>query len=126
MTRLFAGTPFDIPPECDRCGQPESDCTCTAAEKSAAEARRRAESARLEPAQQTAKIQVEKRKGGRTVTVIRGLTAQANDLPSLLSQLQAACGTGGTVKSKDDLIELQGNHVQAAGDCLRAIGYRIR
>lgn len=126
MTRLFAGTPFDIPPECDRCGKPESDCTCTVAEKAAADAQREIESARIAPEKQIARTQIEKRKGGRTVTVIEGLTARANDLPALLSQLQTACGSGGTVKAKDDRIELQGNHVETARNCLAQLGFQVR
>lgn len=125
MSRLFAGTPFDIPPTCELCGQPEPQCACTHAEKEAAEVRRRVESARLAPQQQTATIRVEKRKGGRTATVISGLTAVANDLPTLLSHLQTACGTGGTVKSKEDLVELQGDHIATARKCLVDLGYRI-
>lgn len=125
MSRLFAGTPFDIPPTCELCGQSESECVCTRAEKVSAEARRQVEAQRLAPQQQTASIRVEKRKGGRTATVISGLTAVANDLPTLLSQLQTACGTGGTVKSKEDLVELQGDHIAAARKCLVDLGYRI-
>lgn len=126
MTRLFAGTPFDIPPTCDRCGHGEPDCVCTPAEKAAAEARRRIESERMAPERQTAVIRTEKRKGGRTATVVTGLTATANDLPALLSKLQAVCGTGGTVKSKEDVIELQGDHTSAASDCLADLGYRLK
>jgi len=126
MSRLFAGTPFDIPPMCDLCGQPESQCVCTDAEKKAAENRRRVEAERIAPEKQTASIRTEKRKGNRTATVIQGLTAQANDLPALLSQLQTACGTGGTVKPKDDLVELQGNHLESARACLNQIGYAVR
>ncbi|TWT59212.1 translation initiation factor [Allorhodopirellula solitaria] len=125
MSRLFAGTPFDIPPTCDLCEQPEEQCACTPAEKEAAETRRRIASERIAPEKQTATLRTEKRKGGRTATVITGLTTAGNDLPALLSQLQAACGTGGTVKPKDDLIELQGDHTAAARDCLAKIGYRV-
>ena len=28
MTRLFAGTPWDRPPTCERCGKLESECAC--------------------------------------------------------------------------------------------------
>jgi translation initiation factor 1 len=126
MTRLFAGTPFDIPPTCDDCGKPESDCTCTAKQKADAAAKRDRDAARLPPGEQTAIVTTEKRKGGRVVTVIEGLAAVANDLPSVLSQLQSACGAGGTVKTKDDRIELQGDHVAATIEKLNAIGYRVR
>ncbi len=126
MTRLFAGTPFDIPPECDDCGKPESECVCSAADKAAAEARRQRDAARLPPEQQTARISVQKRKGKRLVTIVEGLTAQANDLPDLLTKLQAACGTGGTVKAKQDLIELQGDHTTQVRTVLQQQGYRTR
>jgi translation initiation factor 1 len=69
---------------------------------------------------------VQKRKGNRVATVIEGLTAKANDLPALLKTLQAACGTGGTVKSKDDLIELQGDHAGPVRKALAAAGYRVK
>ncbi|MCM2375196.1 translation initiation factor, partial [Aporhodopirellula aestuarii] len=105
---------------------PETDCTCTPADKAAAEARRQLEADRIAPEKQTARITTEKRKGGRTATVINGLTAKANDLPALLSKLQTACGTGGTVKAKEDLIELQGDHAATARQCLTEIGYRVK
>lgn len=125
MTRLFAGTPFDIPPECELCGQVESECQCTAADKAAAEQPRDREAARLPPEKQRARVRLEQRKGKRRVTVVEGLSAEANDLPDLLSRLQAACGTGGTVKAKEDLIELQGDHLDTAKSTLKTIGYRV-
>lgn len=123
MTRLFAGTPFDIPPTCDDCGKLESECACTAADKAAAEARRQQQRDRLPPEKQRARVSVQKRKGGRKATVVEGLTAKANDLPALLKQLQAACGTGGTVKAKEDVIELQGDHAETVRQTLAQIGY---
>jgi translation initiation factor 1 len=125
MSRLFAGTPFDIPPTCELCGKSVDDCTCTDAEKEAAEAERQREAARLPPEKQRAKVRLEKRKGGRKVTVVAGLTAEANDLPALLTQLQADCGTGGTVKAKEDLLELQGDHVDQVRESLSKIGFRL-
>ena len=126
MTRLFAGTPFDIPPRCDLCGRLTSECQCTEADKTAAEEVRQREAARLPPNQQTARVTLERRKGGRTVTSIDGLTAAANDLPALLAQLQTACGTGGTVKVKEDRVELQGDHAEAVQRQLREIGFRVQ
>jgi translation initiation factor 1 len=125
MTRLFAGTPFDIPPKCDDCGHLQSQCVCTAQQKADAEKQRRRDADRLPPEKQTAKLTLQKRKAGRMVTVIEGLTAHANDLPALLARLQTACGTGGTVKSKEDTIELQGDHLQNVRSCLLAIGYKV-
>lgn len=126
MSRLFAGTPFDIPPTCDLCGKEESDCQCTAEQKAAAEAERQRLADRLPPEKQTAHVSVQKRKGGRKATVVEGLTAKANDLPDLLAKLQAVCGTGGTVKAKDDLIELQGDHRTKVADELANIGFKVK
>ena len=126
MTRLFAGTPFDIPPTCDDCGKPESQCVCTPQEKAKAAKKRQQEADRLPAQKQTAKVRTETRKGKRTVTVVDGLAAKANDLPELLSHLQSVCGTGGTVKAAEDRIELQGNHVEDAGKALRDRGFKVK
>jgi len=126
MTRLFAGTPFDIPPRCDLCGELTSDCQCTDADKKAAEEARQREAARRPPSEQTARVTLERRKGGRVVTAVTGLTAAANDLPSLLAELQTACGTGGTTKPKEDRIELQGDHAETVRQKLQAIGFRVK
>ena len=124
MNRLFAGTQFDIPPECEDCGKLESECVCTAEEKSAKlkDAQRRAEL--LPPEKQTARVNVQKRKGGRKVTVVEGLTAKANDLKAVLAKLQTACGTGGTCKG--DTVELQGDHAGQVRTSLREIGYHVK
>ncbi|OYP34926.1 translation initiation factor [Rhodopirellula sp. MGV] len=126
MASLFAGTQFYIPPTCERCGKTEDECVCTAEEKAADEAAKQKQANRLPPEKQTARVQIEKRKGGRKATVISGLTAQANDLQDLLAQLQTVCGTGGTVKSNDDLVELQGDHAEAIRKKLAEIGYRVK
>lgn len=126
MTRLFAGTPFDIPPQCDLCGELESECRCTPEQKATAETERQRLADRLPPEKQTARISVQKRKGGRKATVVEGLTAKANDLSELLGTLQAVCGTGGTVKAKEDLIELQGDHRDNVAAELARIGFRVK
>lgn len=111
--RLFEGTPFDIPPRCDRCGELEEDCVCPPPPPE-----------RIPPEKQTARLAIEKRKKGKVVTVIRGLPPIGNDLPELLTKLKSACGAGGTIK--DDLLEIQGNHLARIRETLSAIGYRVR
>jgi len=76
------------------------------------------------PEKQTARLNVEKRKKGKVVTVVRGLPTEENDLPTLLGQLKTACGAGGTIK--DDLLEIQGNHLERVRGLLAGIGYRVR
>ena len=50
-----------------------------------------------------------KGRGGKTVTLIKGLALDAAALAQLGKQLRSACGSGGTVK--DGVIEVQGDHV---------------
>ena len=49
-----------------------------------------------------------KGRGGKSVTVIKGLALDAAALARLGKQLKTACGSGGTVK--DGVIEVQGDH----------------
>lgn len=113
MTRLFAGTQFDIPPRCDRCGELEEECQCEPLPKAA-----------VEPAKQTAKVRVDRRKHKRMITVVWGLDRQANDLGALLSTLKSACGAGGSLQGEQ--IELQGDHLQLVKKRLREIGYKVK
>ena len=113
---LFAGTKWDLPAHCERCGELESACRCPPAAAPSP--------VRTPPEKQTARLILEKRPGGRVATVVRGLPATENDLPALLAQLKAACGAGGTIK--DDAIELQGRHVERARDLLQGLGYKTR
>jgi translation initiation factor 1 len=110
--RLFAGTQFDRPPKCDRCGKLESECGCSPlAGKS------------IPPGKQVARLRLEKRKKGKVVTVIRGLAVAENELSALLRRLKSQCGAGGTLQ--EDGLEIQGDHVQRIGDALRAWGYQV-
>lgn len=56
-----------------------------------------------------------KGRGGKTVTVIKGL---AGDLKSWKKELQQLCGAGGTVKG--DVVEIQGDHRQKIADYLKS------
>jgi translation initiation factor 1 len=112
MVRLFAGTEFYQPPKCDRCGKLEEDCDCPPEP-----------APRLAPEKQTAKLAIEKRKKGKVVTVVRGLPAEGNDLPELLTQLKTACGAGGTLK--EDVLEIQGKHLERVRNVLGSMGYRV-
>jgi translation initiation factor 1 len=110
---LFAGTPFDVPAHCDKCGELESACTCPAPPPF-----------RIPPEKQTARLATEKRKRGKVVTVIQGLPAVGNDLPDLLTRLKTACGAGGTLK--DDVIEIQGEHLPRIREVLQSLGFRVK
>jgi len=114
MPGLFAGTKFDIPPTCDRCSKPETECQCPPAP---------AAPTWLAPSKQRAKIRLDRRKHQRIVTVVWGLAPHETDLRSLLSELKGVCGAGGSVK--DECIELQGDHLTRVTDKLAEMGYRV-
>ena len=58
------------------------------------------------------KIRVEKRTGGKWVTMIAGLhTYGTQRLNEIARELKATCGAGGTVKN--GVIEIQGDQVKA-------------
>jgi translation initiation factor 1 len=79
----------------------------------------------LPPREQTASLHLEKKgRGGKTVTIIRGLQLSPEDLKSLGKTLKTACGTGGTLKDGD--IEIQGDHRQKIAEKLRAMGYKTK
>lgn len=62
-----------------------------------------------------------KGRGGKTVTLVRGLALDADALAALGKRLRAACGSGGTVR--DGVLEVQGDHVQRVIELLRAEGF---
>lgn len=65
-----------------------------------------------------------KNRKGKTVTVISGFQGQAEELKALEKKLKGLCGSGGTVK--DGEILLQGNFIQKIADYLRKEGYKVK
>lgn len=65
-----------------------------------------------------------KGRGGKSVTVVKGISLEAAALATLGKQLKAACGSGGTVK--DGVIEIQGDHVERVLAALKAQGYAAK
>jgi translation initiation factor 1 len=61
-----------------------------------------------------------KGRGGKTVTLVRGLALDAPALAALGKRLRSACGSGGTVK--DGVIEVQGDHAERVVALLQAEG----
>ncbi len=113
LGRLFAGTPWDRPPTCDRCGRPEAECTCPPPV---------VEPVRHAPETQTARLRLEKRPKGKVVTTVVGLDPAGTDLEDLATRLKTRCGTGGTLK--EGTIELQGDHLATAEVVLKALGFK--
>ena len=65
-----------------------------------------------------------KGRGGKAVTVVKGVLLDAAALAELGKQLKAACGTGGTVK--DGVIEVQGDHCERVMQLLKAQGHTVK
>lgn len=86
MSGLFAGTKWERPVTCERCGLARELCKCP----------RSATGKVLVPGQQQPRVRREKRGGGKVVTIITGLDSVATDLPDLLKQLKSKCAAGGT------------------------------
>lgn len=97
---------------CPACRRPVADCAC--------------KPARPVPAGDgIVRISCEtKGRGGKGVTVIRGVPLDTPALEQLGRQLRGTCGTGGTVK--DGAIELQGDHRERVIEALKPHGWQIR
>ena len=63
-------------------------------------------------------------RGGKVVTVIRGLRERGPALERMAGELKRLCGAGGTIK--DGGIEIQGDHRERVAEWLRARDYRVK
>jgi translation initiation factor 1 len=88
-----------------------------------AEAEGPEEAASLPPEEQRVRIRTERRKGGKVVTLVEDLVLSREDRKELAKNLKAACGTGGTVR--EAAVEIQGDHVDAVREWLRARGWGV-
>jgi translation initiation factor 1 len=77
----------------------------------------------LEPAQQPLRVILEtKHRAGKTVTIVYGFIGGEEDMNALGKALKNHCGTGGSVK--DGEIIIQGDHRQKVFQYLKAKGYQ--
>ncbi len=65
-----------------------------------------------------------KGRGGKAVTLVRGLDLETQQIAALGKQLRTACGSGGTVK--DGVIEVQGDHCARIVELLQAQGMKVK
>jgi translation initiation factor 1 len=97
---------------CPACRQPVAACLCKAAAKTplgGGSVRVSRES---------------KGRGGKTVTLVRGLVLDEASLAALGKRLRSACGGGGT--AKDGVLEVQGDHAERVIELLKAEGFAAR
>ena len=88
---------------CPKCGLPLQACVCEEIAKN----------------EQRIKIQTEKKKFGKLITVISGF--QDIDLKTIAKSLKQELACGGTVKN--NTVELQGDHSRNAKNALVNLGF---
>ena len=82
------------------------------------------DTATLPPAQQNLKVWLDRLKGGRVATVVRGFVGSGDDLQALGKELKKSCGVGGT--AKDGEIIIQGDHRDRVIELLIKAGYKAK
>ena len=65
-----------------------------------------------------------KGRGGKAVTLVRGVPLPAAELADLGKALRTACGSGGTVK--EGVVEIQGDHADRVIALLTARGHAVK
>ncbi len=90
---------------CPKCGLPKEACVCEVLAKS----------------KQKIKVEVEKKRYGKMVTMVTGIDAKDVDIKGLLKELKSDLACGGTVKNNE--IELQGEHAKKVREKLISLGF---
>jgi translation initiation factor 1 len=93
---------------CPSCRQALADCRCKAASVPVGDGKVRVS-------------RESKGRGGKTVSLVKGLPLAGDALTALAKQLKTGCGSGGTLR--DGVVEIQGDHVERLLTLLQAAGY---
>lgn len=78
----------------------------------------------LPASKQNLRVWLDRLKGGRVATVVRGFVGSQQELAELGKELKTKCGVGGT--AKDGEIIIQGDHRDRIVDLLTRAGYRCK
>ena len=97
---------------CPACRQPVAGCLC-------------ASQAAVRRGDGVVRVSREsKGRGGKVVTLVRGVEVDAAALATLGKQLRTVCGSGGTVK--EGVIEVQGDHCDRVIAHLKESGWAVK
>jgi translation initiation factor 1 len=98
---------------CPDCLQAVAKCTC------------KKKSAVVAPVDGFVRVSREtKGRGGKGVTLVKGLPLEHDELSELGKLLKATCGAGGT--TKDGIIAIQGDHRVLVMDMLKQQGWKVK
>lgn len=78
----------------------------------------------LPAASQDLRVWLDRKGGGKVVTVVKGFVGTLADMTELGKQLKAACGSGGTAKEYE--IMIQGDHRDKVIAWLSSKGYKAK
>jgi len=78
----------------------------------------------LPPSGQDLRLHLQRLKGNKMMSIVRGFIGSEEDLKQLGKMLKSACGVGGSVK--DGEILLQGDHRDKLLSLLEKEGYRAK
>jgi translation initiation factor 1 len=89
---------------CSKCGLPKELCACGTIAKE----------------EEKVRVYFVKKSFGKKITMVEGIS-KSLDPKDILKELKTKLACGGTIK--DNVIELQGNHVQKATEALVKLGF---
>ncbi|MBS3107751.1 stress response translation initiation inhibitor YciH [Candidatus Woesearchaeota archaeon] len=92
---------------CPKCGLPKDLCVCETIARE----------------EQRIKVEEEKRKFGKIITIVSGLNTSEIDVKELIKKLKSKLACGGT--AKNGTLELQGKHKVKVLHELRNLGFNV-
>jgi len=79
---------------------------------------------RRDPSDQKVRLHLDRRGGGKVVSIVKGLTEPLDTLNTIAKELKKGCGVGGSVKKGEILI--QGNKRGIIQNILLKKGYDVK
>ena len=79
---------------------------------------------RCDPSDQKVRLHLDRRGGGKVVSIVKGLTEPPDILNTIAKELKKGCGVGGSVKKGEILI--QGNKRGTIQNILSKKGYDVK